>query len=75
MRQAITPHERLSCTLRYLATGRNYEDLKFSTRISKPALSKIIPETCDAIYTVLKEEFMKVYISNSAYYFVFKFKI
>lgn len=26
MRRAITPHERLSATLRFLATGRNYED-------------------------------------------------
>lgn len=26
MRPAISPHERLSVTLRYLATGRNYED-------------------------------------------------
>ena len=49
MREAITPHERLTVTLRFLATGRIYEDLKFST------LGKIIPETCRAIYKVLKE--------------------
>jgi hypothetical protein len=29
IREAISPYERLSVTLRYLATGRNYEDLKF----------------------------------------------
>ena len=34
MKTAITPHERLPCILRYLATGRSYEDLKFSTFIS-----------------------------------------
>ena len=32
-RDAITPHERLAATLRYLATGRSYADLKFSIRI------------------------------------------
>ena len=38
MRTAITPQERLTCTLRYLATGRSYEDLKFFTFISPQAL-------------------------------------
>ncbi|VVC38853.1 Hypothetical protein CINCED_3A003670 [Cinara cedri] len=30
MRQAISPHERLTTILRFLATGRSYADLKFS---------------------------------------------
>lgn len=60
MRSAITPHERLSVTLRYLATGRNYEDLKFSARISAQALGKIIPETCKAITEGLLEKYCKV---------------
>ncbi|KAK5648133.1 hypothetical protein RI129_003025 [Pyrocoelia pectoralis] len=59
MKCSITPHERLSATLRFLATGRTYEDLKFSTCISKSALSNMIPETCDAIYRVLKQEYLK----------------
>ena len=37
MRKAISPHERLTATLRFLATGRSYEDLKFSTSISPQA--------------------------------------
>lgn len=60
LREAIPPHERLTATLRYLATGRNYEDLKFSAAISAQSLGKIIPETCAAIYTVLKNEYLKV---------------
>lgn len=60
MRLAITPHERLSTTLRYLATGRNYEDLKFSARISPQALGRIIPETCKAIIDVLQKKYCKV---------------
>ena len=42
MRRAISPHERLSVTLRFLATGRSYEDLKFSAAISPQALGVII---------------------------------
>ena len=34
MRYGIKPHERLSATLRLLATRRSYEDLKFATMIS-----------------------------------------
>lgn len=74
MKRSITPHERLSATLRFLATGRTYEDLKFSTCISKSALSNIIPETCDVIYTVLKQDYLKVskmYINFILYYYKF----
>lgn len=60
LRAAISPHERLTATLRYLATGRNYEDLKYTTLISPQSLGKIIPETCGAIFEVLKTEYMKV---------------
>lgn len=60
MRQAITPHERLTATLRFLATGRSYECLKFSTIISPQALSYIIPETCWALYNCLRKEYLKV---------------
>lgn len=60
MRIAISPHERLTATLRFLATGRSYEDLKFSTIISPQALSYIIPETCDALYKVLHKDYLKV---------------
>lgn len=60
MREAVSAEERLIVTLRYLATGRNYEDLKFSCAISPQLLGRIIPETCWAIYRVLKEEYIKV---------------
>jgi hypothetical protein len=60
LRAAITAEERLAVTIRFLATGRSYEDLKFSAIISPQALGKIIPGTCKAIYSVLKNEYMKV---------------
>ena len=44
LRSPVDPHQRLMSTLRYLATGASYQDLKFSTRISAQALSNIIPE-------------------------------
>lgn len=60
MRQSIGVEARLAATLRYLATGRSFEDLKYSTGISAPSLSKIIPETCRAIYTSLQPDYLKV---------------
>nr|XP_022900758.1 protein ALP1-like [Onthophagus taurus]XP_022900759.1 protein ALP1-like [Onthophagus taurus] len=60
MRNAIPVEERLVATLRYLATGCSYEDLKFRTGMSPQALSKIIPETCEAIYSALKKSYLKV---------------
>lgn len=60
MRKSISPHERLTATLRFLATRRSYEDLKFSTIISPQALGYIIPETCEAVYKVLHKDYLKV---------------
>ncbi|VEN48779.1 unnamed protein product, partial [Callosobruchus maculatus] len=45
MRQSISPHERLTATLRFLATEGSYEDFKFSVAISPQVLGQIIPET------------------------------
>lgn len=60
MRKALSPHEKLTATLRFLATGRSYKDLEFTTCISKQALSVLIPETCIVIYQVLRKEYLKV---------------
>ena len=60
MREAITAEQRLVATLRYLATGRSLQDLKFSTGISPQSLGVIIPETCSAIIQVLQEDYIKV---------------
>lgn len=60
MREAITAEERLIITLRYLATGSSYEDLKFRAAISPQAIGQIIPECCTAIYEALKDNYLKV---------------
>lgn len=54
MRQAISAKVRLAITLRYLATGNSFEDLKFSAAISSQAIGKIVLETCDALNEELK---------------------
>lgn len=60
MRDAISPGAQLEAVLIFLASGQSYSRLQYTTRISPSSLSRIIPETCQAIYIVLKEEFLKV---------------
>ncbi|XP_039968579.1 putative nuclease HARBI1 isoform X2 [Bactrocera tryoni] len=55
MRKAISAENRLAITLRFLATGISFEDLKFPTAISAQAIGKIVIETCKAIIKVLKD--------------------
>ncbi|KAF2885217.1 hypothetical protein ILUMI_20936, partial [Ignelater luminosus] len=56
MRRVITPHERLIATLRFLATGRSYRDLEFTTPVSKQSLSCIFPKT-EKDWTDISNEF------------------
>ena len=59
MRQPIPPGERLAVTLRFLATGEKFSSLQYQFRISVPSLSVIIPEVCQAIFQVLKDDYFK----------------
>jgi len=68
MRKSISPAEHLIATLRFLSTGNSYEDLKFSTKIAAQTLGHIIPETCLALYDVLKDKYMKVKYLIFRYY-------
>ncbi|KAK4310795.1 hypothetical protein Pmani_014212 [Petrolisthes manimaculis] len=58
MRQAVTAEERLTLTLRYLATGESYRSLSCQFRISHNLISSIIPTVCKAIYKVLQSSFV-----------------
>ncbi|KAJ8890823.1 hypothetical protein PR048_010332 [Dryococelus australis] len=49
MRKCISAEERLTATLRFLAIGRSFEDLKFTTGTSASSLCAVIPETCKAM--------------------------
>jgi hypothetical protein len=55
MRNSISASQRLSATLRFLATGQAFEDLKFTTAIAPQTLSGIVLETCKAIIWALKD--------------------
>lgn len=59
MRESLSVNERLAVTLRYLATGRNFEDLKFSAVMSPAAISVAVVETCEVLIYVL-QEYVKV---------------
>lgn len=64
LRKAISASERLAVTLRFLATGDSYKSLSILFRIAACTITQIVPEVCDAIYAVLKDEYMKVSVCN-----------
>ena len=59
LRGAITAAERLTLTLRYLASGDAQQSQSFNFRIGKSTVSGIIRETCDAIWNVLHGVYLK----------------
>lgn len=72
-RSPISPGERLAVTLRYLASGSSMTSLSYAFRIGKSTVSSIIPESCDAIFKVLKDEYLKVSIKFQLIQIYFNF--
>ena len=58
-RKAIPAGERLSLTLRYLASGESQQSLSFGYRIGTSTVSQIISDTCKAIYKVLSPVYLR----------------
>ena len=54
-REPISPEERLSITLRYLATGDSHSMIAMSYRMSNTTVGRIIMETCKTIWSILLE--------------------
>jgi len=54
-RKAISVQERLALTLCFLASGDSYVSLRYLFRISKQAISCIVPEVCEALVEKLKD--------------------
>lgn len=57
-RETISPEERLTETLRYLATGSSFKTLEYSFRMSDVTIGRIIHETCKLIWESLHNEHM-----------------
>ena len=57
-REPISPGERLSLTLYFLATGCSRQTLSFNYRISKASVSIILRETCDSLYIALSHIYL-----------------
>ncbi|XP_071649043.1 uncharacterized protein [Temnothorax longispinosus] len=60
LRESIPPAERLSVTLRHLATGESQESLSLQFRIGQSTISSIIREVCAALISILKDEFLRM---------------
>ncbi|PNF20006.1 hypothetical protein B7P43_G06636, partial [Cryptotermes secundus] len=58
MRESLPVNERLAVTLRYLATGRNFEDLTCLAVMSPATISVAVVETCKVLIYIL-QEYMK----------------
>ena len=51
MRKSITPDEKVSLLIRYLATGESFRSLEFTYRVSRRSISRIVMEVANAIIT------------------------
>ena len=58
-RKAISASERLCLTIHYLAYGNSQQSISFSYRIGKSTVSKIIHETCVALWDSLKNTYVR----------------
>lgn len=67
MREAISAHDKLSISLRFLASGETYRNLMYSTRVHESTIAQFVPVICTAIYEVLKDEYMKVPSTTEAW--------
>lgn len=58
-RDCISVGERLTVTLRFLATGESFTSLAYLFHMGVSTIRQFIPETCKAIYQVLRDKYMK----------------
>ena len=63
-REPILPEQRLSLTLRHLATGESQIFFSLQCGIGRQTISKIIPETGKAIYDALVAKYVNTLSSQ-----------
>ncbi|XP_057302741.1 uncharacterized protein LOC130636907 [Hydractinia symbiolongicarpus] len=59
-RKPISAEEKLSVTLRFLATGESYQSLMYQFRMSDKTISLFVPIVARAIYRVLKKDYLRL---------------
>nr|CAH7762568.1 unnamed protein product [Callosobruchus chinensis] len=59
MRLSLDTEEKLTITLRFLATGKNFEELHFEYLMGSRTVSAVVKETCTAIWEVFQPLEMK----------------
>lgn len=65
VRTPISARTRLQVTLRYLASGDSMTSISYAFRIAHNTVSKIVSETCEAIWDSLKDTvFVKPSVSS-----------
>ncbi|XP_069605173.1 uncharacterized protein [Ranitomeya imitator] len=64
LRRSISAEERLLVTLRFLATGETLRSLHFQFRIGVSTLSRIVADTCRALWDNLRDEFLPLPITE-----------
>ena len=57
-REPLEPGLKLAATLRHLASGSTYADMKFSWRVPSNTLSIVVREVCNAIIDEYADEVM-----------------
>ncbi|KAJ8868216.1 hypothetical protein PR048_032025 [Dryococelus australis] len=55
LKKVIQVNEKLAVTLGFLAAGDSYTNLSYLFKISKATISLFVPEVCDALTDLLKE--------------------
>ena len=57
--EPLPPGLKIAITLKYLATGDSYKTLIYVFRVALNTISLFVPEVCEAIYQIYKEEQLK----------------
>ncbi|XP_025996798.2 putative nuclease HARBI1 [Solenopsis invicta] len=65
VRISIPANTRLEICLRYLASGDSMKSLSYAYRVGHNTISKIISETCNAIWTLLKDKVFPSYCEDT----------
>ena len=58
-RESVPVRTRLAVTLRYLASGESQQSLSWFFRLSRTTVSKIVKETCKAVWKVLSPIYLR----------------